>query len=340
MHGGHLVPGYPVADIQIGRRFRQELTGIEVLAASIRQRGLLVPPTVTGRGLLVLGERRVAALRLLEVTHADVWVLETVSDGLGQLLAMRDDLELAEALKPSEQAALYAELLEIAKDAARHRQQLTQFGYRAQDAGGAESAPPVPAMAGKARQEAARAVTGTNSYQRLEEVLAVQELTRSPNPWLAEQARQALVEIDRSRKVAAAFTSVKTMEVSTTLIQAASDPRQSADHRQHAARELSRLRTHAPSRDGLAHAKRTIAQLDAGDDRAGWRDLPESLRVRREAARFLGTVTPLQGGWVQPDPAALAAALTDEQWQGLKDLSARLAALVDEVAALRAVSRS
>jgi ParB family chromosome partitioning protein len=55
----------PVNSIKIGKRYRKDMGDIAGLAASMAQLGLLYPIIVTPDGLLVCGERRLRAAKLL-----------------------------------------------------------------------------------------------------------------------------------------------------------------------------------------------------------------------------------------------------------------------------------
>jgi ParB-like nuclease domain len=55
---------WPIADIQVGTRHRKYMGDIEALAASIAEHGLLNPITVKPDGMLIAGERRLAAVQL------------------------------------------------------------------------------------------------------------------------------------------------------------------------------------------------------------------------------------------------------------------------------------
>jgi ParB family chromosome partitioning protein len=54
-----------IADIVIGRRHRKDMGDINGLARSMREVGLLHLPVVTSDGILIAGERRLAAARAL-----------------------------------------------------------------------------------------------------------------------------------------------------------------------------------------------------------------------------------------------------------------------------------
>lgn len=63
---------YPIEQITEGDRVRAELGEIELLAETIREKGLLQPLTIDTRGVLVMGGRRLAACRLAGLTHVPV----------------------------------------------------------------------------------------------------------------------------------------------------------------------------------------------------------------------------------------------------------------------------
>ena len=99
-----------------------------------------------------------------------IWVVPGVSDKFSYVLAIRDEQTLQKTLKPLEQAELYEEFKALYAEDAERRDAATRFGAAGREqaekpgerAGGAESAPPWPLdpNEGKARVQAARAVTG------------------------------------------------------------------------------------------------------------------------------------------------------------------------------------
>lgn len=85
----------PIASIIVNRdeRQRRELRGIEELAESIHRLGLIHPPVVDENDVLVAGERRLTALKLLGWTHTPVQLA-------GELTAMQhQSIELEENIK-------------------------------------------------------------------------------------------------------------------------------------------------------------------------------------------------------------------------------------------------
>ena len=66
----------PISSIRVGKRHRQDVGDIRSLAHSIREIGLLHPPVVRSDGLLIAGERRLRALKLLGWTKVPVTILD------------------------------------------------------------------------------------------------------------------------------------------------------------------------------------------------------------------------------------------------------------------------
>jgi ParB family chromosome partitioning protein len=63
-----------IADIRVGKRHRRDLGDIAALAASMASIGLLHPIVVTPDGLLICGERRLRAAKLLGWTTIPVTI--------------------------------------------------------------------------------------------------------------------------------------------------------------------------------------------------------------------------------------------------------------------------
>lgn len=101
----------PIADIEVGERFRKDMGDLDALAASIAQVGLLhaivAAVTPEGRLRLVAGERRLRACQALGWERIPVRVLPRIDD---LLAAERDENEVREPFRPSEAAAIAAAL--------------------------------------------------------------------------------------------------------------------------------------------------------------------------------------------------------------------------------------
>lgn len=72
-HGGRTQTA-AIAAIKVGKRHRRDLGDIDLLAASMANIGLLHPIVVTPDGLLICGERRLRAAKLLGWTTIPVTV--------------------------------------------------------------------------------------------------------------------------------------------------------------------------------------------------------------------------------------------------------------------------
>jgi ParB family transcriptional regulator, chromosome partitioning protein len=55
----------PIAAIRVGKRHRKDLGNIRPLARSIQEIGLLHPVVIRPDGVLIAGERRLGAVKLL-----------------------------------------------------------------------------------------------------------------------------------------------------------------------------------------------------------------------------------------------------------------------------------
>jgi ParB family transcriptional regulator, chromosome partitioning protein len=66
----------PIAEIRIGKRIRKDMGDVQSLAESIEDLGLLHPVLVTPDGLLLSGERRLRAAKLLGWTEIPVPLVE------------------------------------------------------------------------------------------------------------------------------------------------------------------------------------------------------------------------------------------------------------------------
>lgn len=110
-------PSMRLSDIRKGERYRRDLGDIEGLAASIATVGLLHPVVVTSEGLLVAGERRLAAVSRLGWVRVPVRVI----DPAVLLMAEQDENAQRLPFSPSEAAAIAKALMPIAKAAAKER---------------------------------------------------------------------------------------------------------------------------------------------------------------------------------------------------------------------------
>lgn len=290
---GHVELDWAVDAIRTGARVRHELGDLATLIESIATYGLLQPITISPDGLLLCGARRLAAVRQLGVRTVNVWIRTGISTRLHRLIAEQDENTLRQPLLPTEAAALYRELKQVLAEDAARRQEATRFGATVPDdagdsgaaSGAANLAAPEP---GTARSQAARVVTGGNSYTTLERVSEVQRA--ADDATLPEEvralARDALTRMDQGGKVNGYYQQVRDAVASA--------------RRQHLAGLANDAITRATSPDP-AHSAGPVAAPR----------VPRRLGVRA----FLLTWNELDGWTDQFDPAEIGPALTTPQWE-------------------------
>ena len=246
--GGGVELDRAVDSIHVGYRYRHDLGDLDELCASIQKLGILQPITITPDGILVCGARRLAAVKRLGYKHVKVWVTSTVSTSLAEVLAEQHENTVRKPFTATEAAVLYAELKQLyAVDAAR-RQQATRFGASGGDGGGKLPPPHGPASvagipAGKARERAARAITGQDSSRSLDRVIEVQRLAEDPTTpeRVREIARRELAGMDADGKVNGHYLTVQAAASTDALARLADDPTHPTAVRERAAGELDRL---------------------------------------------------------------------------------------------------
>ncbi|WP_117236614.1 ParB/RepB/Spo0J family partition protein [Thermus sediminis] len=147
----HLPLSALVPEAQPRRRFE----GLEALAESIREKGVLQPllvrPLGDGRYAIVAGERRYRAAQMAGLTEVPVRVLE-VSEGEARLLALVENLG-REDLNPYEETLGVLELL--SEDLGRRREEVVALLHR---------------MWNERRGRVTHNVMGSPEAQRVEEV--------------------------------------------------------------------------------------------------------------------------------------------------------------------------
>lgn len=296
---GHIELERAVDSITVGQRHRTDLGDLDALAASIDRDGLLQPPTITPDGVLVCGARRMAAIKKLGWRRVSVWVRSGISDRLGHLLAEQDDNQLHKPLTPIEAAALYREIKELMAEDAARRKAKTQFheGHEPGQHGPADSAGPSDShQLGDARTQAARMVTGSASYSRLEQIDYLQDLADDPSTpeAIRAQARDGLAQIEAGAAVNPIFQRLRDT-------QAEADS--ARDRRFHELADKALARVHA-AKTSKATKPATPKRRPAAED-----ERPARYPVRA----FVLTWGDLEAWWTHYDVDELAVELTDEQ---------------------------
>lgn len=328
MSSGGVELDRPVASIRAGVRFRHDLGDLDELCASIEKLGLLQPITITPDGVLVCGARRLAAVKRLGWERVKVWITATVSTRLAEVLAEQHENTIRKPLSPTEAAALYAELKQLYAVDATRRQAAARFGAGTGDGGGKFPPPQDPPAAigapasGKAREQAARAITGRDSSRSLDRVIEVQRLAddpATPEP-VREIARQELAEMDADGRVYGHYLTVQAAVGTDALARLADDPAQPEAVRARAAGELDTLDHDRPPGELVKAALAAIVRATA-DDGTDEADMgPRLVAIKRYGLRaLLATIEEMDGWWRHYDPAEIATGLSEEQWQRLCD---------------------
>jgi N6-adenosine-specific RNA methylase IME4 len=201
-NGGLRGPGgsaIAIEAIRVGERHRRDLGDIAVLAESIRAVGLLHPPVVRSDGVLVAGERRLAACRLLGWTEVPVHIIDLEQIVRGEFAenAHRKDF------LPSEIASIMRELEPVEKAAAAERMTLGKVSTgsepgRARDKVAAfagisgrtldkikavtEAAEAEPERFGKLKEDMDRTGRVTGPHKRLQVAIKADAIKREPPP--------------------------------------------------------------------------------------------------------------------------------------------------------------
>jgi ParB family chromosome partitioning protein len=349
----HLVLEHALDEITVGHPYRRDLGNIRELADSIDRIGLLHPITLTPSYVLISGNRRLAALRLLGRTSTEIWIVPGVSDKLSTVLAIQDENALQKALTPIEQAELYAELKALyAQDAAR-RDSETRFGSPARtehllsaEDGAAESAAPqspTPKTSGEARTQAARAVTGRDSRSMLEQVVELQRLAADDDadPMVRQAAAEALLELNQDGKVNGRYLRVKLAQHTSTLARMAEDPNQAEPVRAAARAELAAVQAENDPKAAVKEAALAVARVEdarnAGQANAhvGWADADPHLREKHEVRKLVDLLRREHGWWDRYDPNLIGQWATDEQWELIRQAAAGASAFITAAQASR-----
>lgn len=274
---------YPIDQIVIGERSRQELTALDSLARSIEQRGLLQLPVVRwdddNRLRLVCGERRIEACRKLGWTSIPVRVIESDMDELEALYAEGDENTEREPFTVAE--------------AVRHRRRIRDAEARAakerqRDHGGTAPGRPAdtpsnldevkPAQRTTRHRTAKATGYGATTLDKAEQILDVAEDEAQPES-VREVAREAAeglgkpgVKVDREHK-----------RVEEAVASSSADY-QAALYRKNLSRELvqvTKIAQHEPKRVVEVADATTLEVLDnACHAIAAWHEEIKKLRGR------------------------------------------------------------
>ena len=329
MARGHLLMEQAIDQIRRGSQYRRNPDeDLVELCGSLERVGILNPPAITEGSVLITGNRRVAAMERLGWRVTPVWVVPDVSDKLSYVLAIRDEQTLQKALKPLEQAELYEELKALYAEDAQRRDAATRFGSpdrddrvaKVQD-GGAESAP--PSAGGKARVQAARAVTGRDSRTMLEQINELRRIAadNDEDPYVRQEAAEALIELNTDGKVNGRYLAVKTAQNLAGIRRTADDPDSPDTVRASAKQELQTLEklerpAEVAKESALALARLTqLREGTGGAERVGWKDADPLLREKHQIRKLVDLLRREHGWWDRFDPTDFGRHAEPDQWE-------------------------
>lgn len=321
-----------VESITVGIRHRSDLGDLGPLMASIKRVGLLQPITVTPDGVLVCGRRRLEAITRLGWRSVKVWVRAGISDHLSGLLAQQDENVLHKPLTPTEAAGLYRELKALFAEDALRRQEASRFGADAtfgEGNGGGDSAPPRSDHT-RSRAQAARMLTGTASYQRMEQISRIQEVI-DDEAYPLNIRRLAEAELDKindGAPVAPAYEAVKEAIANHSVTPSEGEPAFEVELTpEQIAEEIAELGEQALAR-AMEERERRIELLST--------HRPPAEPVKRSVRALVMTWADLDGWTRHYDPAEVAAKLTDTEWVMLERVLDESTAFLNLVRAGRA----
>jgi len=311
---GHIELERSIDSIVVGERQRKDPGDIDALMRSIKEVGLLQPITITPEGVLVCGARRLEAMRRLGWRTLKVWVRSGISDRLSRLLAEQDENAMRKPLSVSEAAALYDELKKLYAEESARRQEASRFGGQASsgEESGAGHCPAPQRGESDSRAQAARVITGEQSYHRFERILWLERVSATSSPHSAAiraLAASKLKEIENGAPVWPGYSCVK------------------------AAIEISAKET--PSSDDLeALAAAALERVHQEEARRGVRALQRnhgSGPKHRTLRAFILTWTELDGWSQHYDVEEIAAGVKQEEWELFVRVVAETVAFADSL---------
>jgi ParB family chromosome partitioning protein len=343
---------WAVDSITVGSRHRKDLGDLQPLMDSIAQHGLIQLITVTPEGVLISGARRLEAVKRLGWKTVNVWIRTGLSDRLTALMAERDENLSHKEYTKVELAGLYEELKTvIAEDAAR-RQEATRFGAASADDGGADGAAKLAApWEGRydSRRQAADMIGSGASRMTMEKVLAIKQIATDPTrpEDLRSLAGQAITEIDAGAPVDPHFLKLRSLVRIDDLERIAIDEGEPETVREAAKagaillRKLEATQPMTPqdldkaARAALDRVKAARRGPKPAPERKPRRQEPDNQRKVRSVKQFVWTWNEMRDWPHEYDVQAVAAALTDKQWQQFKQTTADGQTFLDQVAAAR-----
>jgi ParB family chromosome partitioning protein len=202
---GHVFPTVHVSEVRVGPRHRKDLGDLTSLANSIQAVGLLHPIVITPDRQLIVGQRRLEAVKQLGWTEIPARVVDLLNIVRGE----HDENVERKPFTPSEAVAIGLALEEQERPKAARRQAAgrarRQNGKKQPAAPGSGHLPepePVVEDKGQTRDKVAAAVgMSARTYEKAKAVVAAAEADPGRNGHLVEQ-------MDRTGKVDPAYRQI------------------------------------------------------------------------------------------------------------------------------------
>ena len=183
-------------------------------------------------------------------------------------------------------------------------------------------APPARGNDGKARVQAAKAVTGRDSRTMLEQVSELKRIAADDDedPMVRQHAAEALIELNEDGKVNGRHQKVKAAQGRARLTRWAEHPdTPDAGCATAAADELAALGTDLPVAElakETALAVDRVQKLEAASatERVGWADVDPLMRQKHAVRKLVDLLRREHGWWERFDPAEIGQYADDTQW--------------------------
>jgi ParB-like chromosome segregation protein Spo0J len=245
-----------ISEIRIETRYRYDMGDIAGLAASMADVGQLQPVVITPDGLLVAGERRLAAARSLGWDDVKVHIITSFTDAADLLRAERDENTCRKEMTMSELVAIGKRLEELERPKAAERMSSAgKVGAEKRWGDGVGSGETTPSEPYRRATEVVGEALGISraQYERARDVVAA---TNDPDPVVAEVAKEAAREMDETGKVRPAYEKVRAAKAPGP--KPPKPPRYGGNRKRH----LQVIESIAASLSGLAIVADEITELD------------------------------------------------------------------------------
>ena len=265
-----------ISEITIGRRFRKDIGDVKDLAESMATVGQLYPVLITPSNVLLAGQRRIEAAKLLEWESVEAQVIECSDDLLRQLKIENDENTCRKDFTPSEAVEAAKYIKEALKETAQERKR--EGGKR----GGEKSG---ETRRGETKHRGNLPYASQDESARTDDVAAksvgMSRRTLSKAEKVVESGDQeAIAEMDTTGKVDRAYKKVTSSEPET-------EPESAED----------RMKAHNKAVESWA---RSITDAIKSAPESQWLDEARLSVVKQQLQSAAGTARLAKGGGICP----------------------------------------